>query len=95
MERKDAAAAAQEIARTPAGATLFNYLVGKYGYSRRSTFDPDPYRMALQEGQRTVLVDLGILLDTDVTPEKETLNDRDSYDIDTSGADIYPGGDGD
>lgn len=72
MKRRDAAAAAQAVAQTPEGATLLNYLVGRYGFSRRSTYDPDPYRTAMNEGQRSVLVDIGILLDLDLTAKENT-----------------------
>ncbi len=82
MTREEAAAAFQSIAQTPDGATVLNYLVGRFGYARRTTFSAEPGAMAFQEGQRSVLVDIGGLLDLDITP-KEYENDR-QPDIDLS-----------
>lgn len=86
LTKRDVAAAAQALATTSEGAALLTYLTAKYGYTRRATLDDSPYRTAFNEGQRSVLVDIGLLLDMDTTPQEDTYGNTSS----TSGPDDYP-----
>lgn len=51
---------------TEAGQEVLRYLVGKFGFARYSTFAPgDRDRTMLNEGQRTVMVEIGRMIDAD------------------------------
>lgn len=86
LTKRDVAAAAQALARTSEGAALLTYLTAKYGYTRRATLDENPYRTAFNEGQRSVLIDIGLLLDMDTTPQEDhygntsSTSDPDAFD---------------
>jgi hypothetical protein len=64
VSRSNAAAAVQRLAETEDGQVFIAYLVAKYGYTRNSTAQ-GPHTLEMNEGQRTVMVDIGVLLDAD------------------------------
>lgn len=51
------------VAATQEGQIVIRDLVRRFGYARGSTFHPDPAIHARNEGQRTVLVYIGQMLD--------------------------------
>lgn len=59
IQPHELAMAFQECFTTPAGQIVLAYLVTKFGRTTGTTFDENPVRMAYNEGQRTVLVDIG------------------------------------
>jgi hypothetical protein len=62
-----AARAVQALVGTEDGKIFLAYLAAKYGFSRRSTVVPDSTSMTYaNEGQRTVLIDIGFLMDADI-----------------------------
>lgn len=66
ITRSEVAAAVQRLAETPDGQALFAYFTSKYGFTRKTTLVPGNADLtASNEGQRMVLVDLGILMDVD------------------------------
>jgi len=64
VQPHELAMAFQECFSTPAGQIVLTYLVAKFGRTSATTFDENPQRMAYNEGQRTVLVDIGKKLAT-------------------------------
>lgn len=53
----------QHVAATPEGQIVIQDLVRRFGYSRSSTIDADPMRMAWKEGGRAVCVHIGRFID--------------------------------
>lgn len=68
----DKVTAYQMVAATREGQIVIQDLVNKFGYSRQSTIDADPLRMAWKEGGRAVCVHIGRMLDmtTDVIADQ-------------------------
>lgn len=84
VQPHELAMAFQECFSTPAGQIVLTYLVAKFGRVSATTFDENPVRMAYNEGQRTVLVDIGKKmatqpadLNTPATGTTERTNDDD------------------
>lgn len=78
--RADAAIALQKLAQTEEGQIFLSYLVHRFGYTRRSTWtEPHPQ---LAEGQRTVAIEIGILMEADPVQLKQledTDDDRSTF----------------
>jgi len=65
-----AAQALQKMATTEDGQIVLAWLTARFGYTRRSTKD-GPNGIEFNEGQRSVMIELGTLLDADVLRLKE------------------------
>lgn len=68
----DLSAAYKTIAGMHEGQIVIQDLVRRFGYSRQSTIDVDPLRMAWKEGGRTVLVHIGRMIDMDTSKIDDT-----------------------
>lgn len=66
----------KSVASTPEGDTMIRDLVRKFGYSRQSTIDVDPLRMAWKEGGRSVCVHIGRMLDLETAEAADTTAKR-------------------
>lgn len=59
----------RQVAASEAGQVVLQDLIRKFGYSRSSTFqaagDQEPYRTFIHEGQRSVMVHIGNMIDAD------------------------------
>lgn len=75
MKLSQVAAALQSLQGSKDAAVLIQWLVSKHGFTRGTTFDVDPYRTAFNEGRRSVVVDIGTLLDADINHLKEIEDD--------------------
>jgi hypothetical protein len=58
-------AAYKQVAATREGQIVIQDLVRKYGFSRSTTLNTDPLRMAWNEGGRSVCVHIGRMIDYD------------------------------
>jgi len=61
----DTCVAYKIVCATQEGQIVIADLMRRFGFSRSSTFDPDPYRTVLHEGQRTVVMHIGRQIDAD------------------------------
>jgi hypothetical protein len=61
----DIASAYQYIAGMPEGQIVIQDLVRRFGFTRTTTIDADPMRMAYKEGGRAVCVHIGRMIDSD------------------------------
>lgn len=59
----DVAVAYKQVFATQEGQIVMADLLRYFGYTRNSTFDPNPGAMAYKEGQRAVLIHVGRQLD--------------------------------
>lgn len=75
----------KQVLATPEGHVVVQDLMNRFGFSRRSTFRPDngfgkatrPEDTIYYEGQRSVLVHIGVMLDADpaqVIEQEDTKN---------------------
>ena len=68
--------AAQRAFGSEDGHRVLQYMLGRFAYTQSSTLDGDPHKMAFNEGQRFVMVELGKLLAMDAeTLEAEQEDD--------------------
>ena len=56
---------------TESGAVVLRDLIRRFGYVRRSTFSPDPYSTARNEGQRSVLIYAGSMVEANPATVQE------------------------
>lgn len=63
----DLANAYKVVAASPEGSIVIADLVRRFGFSRQTTIDADPLRMAWKEGGRTVMVHIGRMIDMDTS----------------------------
>ncbi len=61
----DTCIAYKVVCATQEGQIMIADLMHRFGFSRHSTFDADPYRTTLNEGQRTVVMHIGRMIDAD------------------------------
>lgn len=61
----EVATAYKQVAGTREGQIVIQDLVRKYGFSRTTTLNADPLRMAWNEGGRAVCVHIGRMIDYD------------------------------
>lgn len=62
----------KQVAASPEGSIVIADLVKRFGYSRQTTLDADPLRMAWKEGGRAVLVHVGRMVDMDTSKMVDT-----------------------
>lgn len=76
IDRDQAIAAYQECFASPAGQIVIQHLLMKFGFNRRSTFVPgDPHHSAANEGQRSVLVFIGQMLEAKLGEEQQKVGE--------------------
>lgn len=69
---REAMLAYKQVAMSPEGQIMVADLLGKFGWSRQSMFTGDALQLAFREGQRTVLVHMGRMIDGDPNQYGET-----------------------
>jgi len=75
--KADVILAYKSVAATDEGRIVIADLVRKFGFSRTSTFVPgDPHRTSLNEGQRSVMVHFGVMIDADPAAVEEVYSNR-------------------
>lgn len=65
IKKSQAVRAAQAVSGTEDGKIFLGYLVAKYGFAGCSTFHENPVKMNMNEGARSVMVEIGRMLATD------------------------------
>jgi hypothetical protein len=64
------------VSRTPEGELVLQDLVKRFGWTRQSTIDVDPLKMAWKEGTRAVVVHIGRMIDADIHDAADTTAER-------------------
>ena len=63
---RDVAETWRRLSATEDGRIVIGWMISKFGFTRRSTYDKDPVRMGVNEGQRSVVMEIGKLLEIDL-----------------------------
>jgi len=71
----------QQMARTEDGQIVISDLMSRFGFTRKAMYSPgdDTASLAFKEGQRSVLIHLGIMLDVDPQQVEEDDHDHTQY----------------
>jgi len=71
VRKSDVVAAVHRLFQNEDFHIFIAYLANRHGFTRGTTFDPEPGRTAFNEGRRSVLVDIGTLQDMDPLAVKD------------------------
>lgn len=71
VSQADVVLAYKQVFSTQEGSIVLHDLLRRFGFTRRTTFDPEPARHAFNEGQRVVLVHMGRMIDADTAEVEE------------------------
>ena len=71
ITRVDAIQATQRLLQTEDGQIMMAHLLHKFGFLRKPTVGATPYDTYFNEGQRSVILEIGFLQDADPLRVKE------------------------
>jgi len=71
VRKSDVVAAVHRLFQNEDFRIFIAYLAHRHGFTRGTTFDPEPARTMFNEGRRSVLIDIGTLQDMDPLAVKD------------------------